>query len=218
MVNLKLPLQGKTIERTVFVHPPKEANTNKICKLQKCIYGLADASRYWCQAFNYIGIYLKQNNFSITINQIDYMNSINEIKVNDTLKRNKNDKLTQKEITSLRGALGKINWVVGMSRPEIRYHVCDSSTRVKNPTIVDIFTINKVIKFIKSTPSHITIPVMNLESLQLLLYSGASFNNLPEGGSQGGYIVFLCNKFSVPIAWNLTRLKRMTRSTLNIKT
>ena len=93
------------------------------------------------------------------------MNSINEIKVNDTLKRNKNDKLTQKEITSLRGALGKINWVAGMSRPEIRYHVCDSSTRVKNPTIVDIFTINKVIKFIKSTPSHITIPVMNLESL-----------------------------------------------------
>ena len=172
-----------------------------------------------CQAFNYIGIYLKQNDdFSITINQIDYMNSINEIKVNDTLKRNKNDKLTQKEITSLRGALGKINWVAGMSRPEIRYHVCDSSTRVKNPTIVDIFTINKVIKFIKSTPSHITIPVMNLESLQLLLYSGASFNNLREGGSQGGYIVFLCNKFSVPIAWNLTRLKRMTRSTLNTKT
>ena len=26
-------LQGKTIERTVFVHPPKGANTNKIWKL-----------------------------------------------------------------------------------------------------------------------------------------------------------------------------------------
>ena len=58
------------------------------------------------QAFNYNGIHLKQNDdFSITIDQIDYINSINGIKVNDTLKRNKNDKFKQKEITSLRGAL-----------------------------------------------------------------------------------------------------------------
>ena len=54
------------------------------------------------QASNYIGIHLKQNDdFSITIK------SINEIKVNGTLKRNKNDKLTEKETTSLAGALGK---------------------------------------------------------------------------------------------------------------
>ena len=62
------------------------------------------------QAFNYIGIHLKYNDdFSITINQIDYINSINEIKVNDILERNKNGELTKKEITSLREALGKIN-------------------------------------------------------------------------------------------------------------
>ena len=57
---------------------------------------------------------------------------------------------------------------------------------------------------------------MNLESLQLLLYSDTSLNNLPYGGSQGRYIEFLCDKFSnsAPIAWNSTRLKRVTRSTL----
>ena len=49
------------------------------------------------QALNYIGIHLKQNNdFSTTINQFDYINSINEIKVNNTIKINKNDKLTEK--------------------------------------------------------------------------------------------------------------------------
>ena len=173
------------------------------------------------QAFNYIGIHLKLNDdFSTTINQIDYINSIHEIKVSDILERSKNDKLIQKEIISLRGALGKINWVAGMSRPEISYHVCHISSRVKNATISDIFTINKVIKFIKSTPSHITIPVMNLEFLQLLLYSDASFNNLSDVGSQGGYIVFLCDKFSnsAPIAWNSIRLKRVTRPTLAAET
>ena len=107
-----------------------------------------------------------------------------------------------------------------MSRPEISYHVYEISTRVKNVTITDISTINKVIKFIKSTPCHITIPVMNLEFLQLLLYSDASFNNLPDAGSQAGYKVFLCNKFSnsAPIACNSTRLKHVTRSTLAAET
>ena len=74
--------------------------------------------------------------------------------------------------------------------------------------------------FIKSTSSHISIPVMNLESLQLLLYSDTSLNNLPYGGSQGRYIEFLCDKFSnsAPIVWNSTRLKPVTRSTLSAET
>ena len=37
-------LDGKTPFLQVL-RPQKETNTNKICKLQKCIYGLADASR-----------------------------------------------------------------------------------------------------------------------------------------------------------------------------
>lgn len=103
-----------------------------------------------------------------------------------------------------------------MSRLEICYRVCKISTKVKNATITDIFTINKVFKFITLTPSSITNPVMNLESLHLLLYFDANFNNLPDAGSQGGHIVFLYNKFSnsAPIASNSTRLKCVTRSTL----
>lgn len=38
--------QGKQIERTAYLQPPKEANTIKIWKLQKCVYDLTDASRY----------------------------------------------------------------------------------------------------------------------------------------------------------------------------
>ena len=32
---------------TVFVWPPKEAKTDKVWELKKCVYGLADGSRYW---------------------------------------------------------------------------------------------------------------------------------------------------------------------------
>ena len=40
-------IEGKQIERTVYLHPPKEANISSIQKLQECVYGLANASRYW---------------------------------------------------------------------------------------------------------------------------------------------------------------------------
>lgn len=107
-----------------------------------------------------------------------------------------------------------------MSRPEISYYVCEISTHVKNATTADIHTINKVIKLIKTSPSFITIPILDLSSAEIQLFSDASFNNLPDGGSQGGHILFLCDKYrnSLPIAWSSTRTKRVTRSTLAAET
>ena len=40
-------LQGKSIERDVFIKPPKEANTNKLWTLKTTVYGLRDAPREW---------------------------------------------------------------------------------------------------------------------------------------------------------------------------
>ena len=41
-------LQGADMSRTVYIKPPKEANTpNVIWKLKKCVYGLSDASLSW---------------------------------------------------------------------------------------------------------------------------------------------------------------------------
>ena len=40
-------LQGSPIEREVYIIPPKEADTDKIWRLKKTVYGLADASRTW---------------------------------------------------------------------------------------------------------------------------------------------------------------------------
>ena len=41
-------LQGQTIDRVIHVQPPKEYETKgQIWKLNKCVYGLVDASRTW---------------------------------------------------------------------------------------------------------------------------------------------------------------------------
>ena len=41
-------LQGKPLDRDVFIKPTKdEAKTANLWKLKKCVYGLNKASRYW---------------------------------------------------------------------------------------------------------------------------------------------------------------------------
>ena len=44
-------LQGKPIDRDVFVKPPNEfCNQDKVWKLNRCLYGLNDAPREWYNA------------------------------------------------------------------------------------------------------------------------------------------------------------------------
>ena len=48
------------------------------------------------------------------------------------------------------------------------------------------------------------------------MFADASYNNLPNGSSQGGHIVFLSDKSnsSCAVSWNSRRIKRVARSTL----
>ncbi len=45
-------LQGNPLERDIYLKPPKEAKTHNIWKLNKAVYGLNEASRYWYNRVN----------------------------------------------------------------------------------------------------------------------------------------------------------------------
>ena len=282
-------LQGKRIERTVYLRPPKEAKTTNIWRLKKCVYGLSDASRYWylkfreellklgayvskldqgifvwfdnnkvifgiiscfvddviwggCNGFNdiieklkqkfeisienskaftYIGIDINQlHDKTICINQNSYVSSINPIPLSDEQSSHLHDKVTEEERSLYRAAIGQLIWVASSSRPEISFDVCEASTKVTSAIIADIVKINKVIKYVKSTSSFIKFPKLQLDSLHIKTFTDASFNNLPNGGSQGGQILFLCDKMNncSPLVWSSTKIKRVVRSTLAAET
>ena len=40
-------LQGRMINRDIYVLPPKEAKSSMLWKSRKTVYGLSDASRKW---------------------------------------------------------------------------------------------------------------------------------------------------------------------------
>ena len=60
-------LQGNRMQRTVYLKPPKEANTKNIWLLQKCVYGLSDASRQW-----YLRIKEEMIKLGGDVNKLDY--------------------------------------------------------------------------------------------------------------------------------------------------
>ena len=134
--------------------------------------------------------------------------------------KNPKRKLSQEKITILRGILRKLNWVAGMTKAEISFFICETSTRVKYATVSDLIAANKIVKFIQNTTTNIRIPNFDIEPLNIKLYSDASFSNLPNGGSQGGFIILLSDKYNNvgPIAWSSINLKRVTRSTIAAKT
>ena len=76
--------------------------------------------------------------------------------------------------------------------------------------------LNKNVRKAKREESQIYIPDLgNSEDLCIIGYSDASFGNLDDGGSQGGYIIFLVGKNGnyFPLHWQSKRVRRVVKST-----
>ena len=77
-------------------------------------------------------------------------------------------------------------------------------------------SVNKNIVKAKKEKSRICIPNLgNLSELSIIAYSDASFANLEDGGSQGGYIIFVVgsNGNYFPLHWQSKRIRRIVKST-----
>ena len=283
-------LQGKQIDRVLYLRPPCESKTTKIWKLKKTVYGLADAPRVWflrlkeellklgakvssydqgiffwhstnglegiiicfvddqlwggskwfeenvieklrqifnigCEnssAFKYIGIDLVQkSDFSVSVNQESYIKSIEPISLERSRQLQKDEVVTEKEKSKLRSLVGQLNWITGISRPDIGFGVCQLSSTIKNATVSHLVKANKILRNVKNSPNSIGFSKLSdLKNLKVVVYTDASFANLPNGGSQGGQIVFLVDKNnnSCPLAWKSNRIKRVVKSTLAAET
>ena len=84
-----------------------------------------------------------------------------------------------KKKTSYRSAVGQLNWVAGIVRPHISFSVCEASTKFKQATVADVPYVNKIIKNVKNSTKEIRFPQLNLNNIELQLFTDASFNNFP---------------------------------------
>ena len=82
--------------------------------------------------------------------------------------------------------------------------------------VADVAYANKTIKKVVCDNLSINFPILNLNRMTIEVHSDASYNNLPRGGSQGGFIILLSDDTgkSAPIQWQSRRIKRVVKSTL----
>ena len=285
-------LQGERIQRQVYIRPPKEAQCDKtkLWQLEKCIYGLSDASLHWYKrvkdvmiktggrvskfdqavflwhnqegsligilachvddfiwggtvdfrksvieqirsefkvgkedsdAFRYVGMKLAQGkNNAIILQQNDYTNNIVSLDLPKERLLNKDALLSEKEKRQLRGKIGQLLWVAKQSRPDILFDTCILASSLKDAKVKDILLANKLVSRVKSNNVSLMFQDLGECTPTLVIFSDASFANLPSGGSQGGYFIILMSgngKFS-PIAWNSKKIQRVARSTLAAET
>ena len=130
------------------------------------------------------------------------------------------DQLDEKERKDFEKAVRQLNWVSGIIRLDISFHTCDTSTRFKNSTVADAHRMNKIIKYLKNADSFIRILQFDKNFLRLQLSTDASFNNLPNGSSQAGQIIFLSDSRNncCPFYWNSSKTRRVGTSTVTAET
>ena len=286
-------LQGKPMERDVYLVPPKESNTpvGYIWKLKRCLYGLNDAARQFyysvCETlvalgciqssldpslfyskgedgelqgilvshiddflhtgtsefesnvikklgerflagkvageqFIYIGFQIHQVKEGITLDQNNYVNSINIEKVKPQRASQKHFDLSMNEHTQLRSLAGKLNWAVQGTRPDMAYDLVEISTKFKNAQVVDLLQVIKSMKHLKDYDCKVFFPNLGpISGWKILLFADASHANLNDGvSSMRAYIIFLVgqNRKCCPLSWNGNKIKRVVRSTIAAET
>ena len=95
------------------------------------------------------------------------------------------------------------------------------SSSVKHATVQDLLRANKVLSGAKSEPIVRTFEDMgDLSTAKFVRFNDSSFGSLCDGGSQGGYVIFLEGQDGncSPSMWKSKKLRRVVRSTMAAET
>ena len=162
----------------------------------------------------YVGILIGQSSTGISLSTTAYSESLREIA---DVGGDKDRRLEEHETKALRRLSGQLNWISCQSRPDVAFDNCAIGNAISKATVRDVTKANKAVR--KARAKVVTLHYaagFDLMSCRIVCYTDASFGNLPDGGSQGAYIIFLCDPGdrSVPITWQSRRIRRAVNSTL----
>ena len=131
--------------------------------------------------------------------------------------------LDQKEVTSLRGLLGAIQWPSVQSSPHLQASTSILSGSISRGLVKTALEANKLLKFAKEN-SDVGLNFTPLRLLELCIVTAfdASFGCRPDGTSQGGYLVMLAPRrileteedFYHILDWRSQKLPRVARNSL----
>ena len=172
-------------------------------------------------AFRYVGLNVLQSKNGIMVDQNSYIARIQPIYLESDRTKETDSELSKDEVSELRSISGQLLWATSQTSPDVAFEGCQVGNYGKHPTVRNILEANKAIRKLQSRQLSISIPDLGkADDLRILYYSDATHASLPNGASQGAYIVFLSGKNNMvaPIAWQSKKICRVTKSPLASET
>ena len=196
-----------------FVYGGSNAwSTSVMQKLEECFKISKTASG----SFRYVGLNVIQTTDTIQVDQNDYVKDLKPLMLTPERALEKDDVLSVEEKQNLRSINGQFQWLSTNTRPDIAFDTCISSNNGKSPTVENALYANKIVRKLQKDDVHIAFPALGDPKLwKLAVHGDASHANLPNGSSQGAYVVFLVGGQKMcPVVWKSKKLDRVTKSPL----
>ena len=162
----------------------------------------------------YIGLMIRQSSHGISVSTDHYSDGLEEL---PDLGVDKSRELLDTEKTALRHLSGQLNWIATQSRPDLGYDNCVVANSLKCALVKDAVKANKSVRKAKMNTVSLTYPSsLCMDSSSIVGFTDASFGNLPGGGSQGAYVIFLIDQSGrqAVISWQSRRIRRQATSSL----
>ena len=164
----------------------------------------------------YLGIDVVQNNSALSMSMDEYIEGIAPVSINSSSCTDKHKLLSDSENREFRHLIGQINWCATQVRLDICFVNCQLSNASK-PTLNDMLIANKPVKHLRSTSLSVVFSPLQGDQMTIAVFSDASFGNLPSGGSQGAYAIFIVDKCGTAniLSWQSRKVRRVCNSTLS---
>ena len=172
-------------------------------------------------SFPYVGIKLSQSENQLNLRQKMYQDNLQPIHIEKSRLIDRQSPITAKEKESLQSKIGQILWIARQSRSDTIFDASNLASSLKSAKVQTLIEANKIIKKLKSETVTIKFQKLgNGSDIKVLIFSGSSLRNLPDGGTQGGHFIVLIGKNGriSPITWQSKRIWRVVRSTLAAQT
>ena len=171
------------------------------------------------RAFCFTGWNLTQTSAGIVLTQADYLSKVaaQDFEHLTCTGRDKEDKLSEKELSAFRGVTGILGWVAKVTKPDLARTYCQMSCKSTSATVEDARRAKRIVRKMLASPQQILFRnIGDPKDCSIYTAFDASYGKLNEVDSVVGSLVCLegeNNKSNV-VSWRSTKLQLPAASPL----
>ena len=195
------------------------------CKALEDFHGRFRWSPWEAQSFLHCGIRLREElDFSFSLDHSTFCENIEQITYE---KRADHERVTDDELTQLRGVLGALQWRSHQTAPHLASRLGQLQSEISKATVGTLKAANRLVRECFQT-RHLSTRINQLDVLDpkdvcFVAWSDAALANRVDFGSTGGFLVAAANPCILRgepsplslISWRSGKLGRKSRSSLS---